>query len=438
MKKELAGHILLSASNTFRVMLTGIAMRHVICKGCGRPVEKRLFKTTTCRFCGRKRRPAKELALASCAILGSASLIGAVTIAAFSWQAARDLGYIESVKKPDVRFITDEYFDSVIKLGDGNGVGGAEKQNAHFITDDDMSEIESRNAGGSSCLTLFEDRIDGSKQYALTSRCATTVVITNNYDKEMHISRIRLEASEISVDEPPRIFASTIPTSDGIDLRLINNGWSPAENLIMSVTSKTGSLNEYFGKPSIEVLVPHIDEASDIRIPFLKKTDLIKHGSEDFALAATAKDDNYDDVSVVDFGFDFELHGDEFVHFGIGGPGERVYGVKVDTSVESFVYEDPISENVDPGRNICIPVCFFPDRSCFMKVKLSFEVSKGDMVETVSTEAADLHILVPSIYNLYEGVDLASDDSAAIEEFGIVDRRRAVVSYPFGGETVEY
>lgn len=88
-----------------------------------------------------------------------------MTIATFSWQAARDLGYIESIKKPDV----------------------------HFATNKDFETIASDYPSDAQYLTPFDDMIDDSKPYALTNNCATTTVITNNYDKELYITKMRIE-----------------------------------------------------------------------------------------------------------------------------------------------------------------------------------------------------------------------------------------------------
>ena len=243
----------------------------------------------------------------------------------------------------------------------------------------------------------------------------------------------------MSADNEPRIKASLVPDNDGIRIRLINDGWAAAENLHIHAKSKTGSLEEYFGASTIDVNVPTVDKASDTEIRFLFNSDLIKQGSEEFELTLSASDDNHDEVHLEAADTFFFVKGGKLdLPYGKGGPSHNVYGVKIDTSSGSFSYEEDANECVKPGENICIPVCFFPDQSCTMKVRLAFDVVKGDTVETLSTDVVELHILVPSIYNDHSGVDMTDQDAmaTAMRLFGVVDRRETAMSYPLSEANV--
>lgn len=283
---------------------------------------------------------------------------------------------------------------------------------------------------------LFEDYVDSDKEYSFTENCATQLMITNHYDQQVVVDKIMLEANEIKVDYSPILTFSDgyIPEEEGLCISITNTGWGDAKNLKVKVVGSNTNLEEYFKKEALEFMVPIVGSSKQVVVPFLKDSDLLGYFDDGTSFGINFEvececdgvPEVYSDVAV--FIFDGKLeYGD------LGDYAQYVYGIKIDTTNENFLWEESIVEFIDQGETLILPICFFPDKSCSLKLKISFEIVKDGEKEIISTELTDMYFTVASIPGWNYKVSSPVEDIKGIseDEMQIIDSNNdAIVTYP--------
>lgn len=282
---------------------------------------------------------------------------------------------------------------------------------------------------------LFEDYVDFDKEYLFTENCATQLMITNHYNNQVVIDKIILEANEIKVDYSPVLtFLNGYESEEGIGVTIVNTGWGTAKNLKIGMVGTDKNLEEYFKKEALEFEVPLVNSAEQVEVPLLKNTDLLANLADGMGFS-------------IDFDVECECEGNPVVYSevgfyiydgklmfgGVGDYAQQIYGIKIDTEKDNFLWEESISEFIDQGETLVLPICFFPDRSCSLKLKISFEIVNDGKKEITSTEASEMYFTVSSIpgwnYKLSSPVDEIRDMSdEEMENINI--NNDVIVSYP--------
>ena len=354
---------------------------------CRRQMQARFFARTKCKFCGYVREPLRLYPRRIAAIVSSAAVVAVIAMASLVFQVGKDLGYVESIKSPDICF---------------SGELGIEKISKEYPDD-------------AAYLALFTDALDGSEDRLLANDCATLVTLTNNFDKEIQLESIRFEATDVEPDLSPCIMASL--TTDGFEnvlMHVFNTEWSAIDGMTIDCISSDGSLQECFGTDRVKIDVPYIEPGGMELVQFLGQDDIVKYEEQRSFIfdEIEAHTGAGNEVAIDDTELLFGFMNGGYTTYGKGGNSRSVYGIGIDTSEKECVYEEAISESVRPSESITVPICFFPDKSCDLRVQVSFVVSKGSEKQTVSTESVPVHFKVSSLRQPSPENDLTNPGSS--------------------------
>lgn len=96
------------------------------------------------------------------------------------------------------------------------------------------------------------------------------------------------------------------------------------------------------------------------------------------------------------------IYNGRFNFGGENGPNEDIYGVKIDTTYDTYEYTFNISASIKDKERIELPICFFPDKSCTLKFRVKFTAVYKNKRIPVETDWAKLKFQVSSVssYNL--------------------------------------
>lgn len=250
---------------------------------------------------------------------------------------------------------------------------------------------------------LFGDYIDFDKECQFIENCATQLMITNHYNNEVVIDKIVLEANEIKVDYSPVLTFSDVNSDvfeEGLGVTIVNTGWGAAKNLKVKMVGEDKDLEKYLKKEALEFTVPIVDSAEQVEIPVLKDSDLLGNIADGTNLK-------------INFEVECECEGTPIIYSEVmaciyegkfarrwgGGLAEQIYGIEIDTTKDKFLLEESITEFIDQGETLALPICFFPDKSCSLKLKISLEIVNDGIKEMISTEIPEMYFTVSSIQN---------------------------------------
>lgn len=263
---------------------------------------------------------------------------------------------------------------------------------------------------------LFKDTIDSGGKNIFNDNCATQVLISNNYDEEIVLTKIIFEAEDIVVDTKPvlHIDKGVYSNEENIELDVWNSGWGDGENVIFSFEDANGeNIDDYLIPERQKIEVPIIKYGDLTRFQIWNKEDFLKDGEYQIKVKCTQGDEDID-VNYL-YGVDrlyINVSNGEFLNAdGLGGPSMRIYGIKIDTSEETYKNEEAISEAIGANSRMEFPICFAADKSCTFKFRIGFEVrKKNNDSEICWTDNARLEFSVSSI-------DVETESSENVENY---------------------
>lgn len=291
--------------------------------------------------------------------------------------------------------------------------------------------LQSLRAGGQ-VYPLFQDTINGMGKSFFEGNCATQVFVNNNYEDEILLDKIIFEAQDIEVNTRPvlrlnREFTSfEYSTEIGIDIA--NIGWGDAKNIIIQFEDMEGNIDEYLKPEKQSIEVPLVRYGDYIQIKLWDNTDFLKEGNYKIKMKCMDKEG---DIEIE--GRDYLLvtvKNGEFLGGGTGAPSMRIYGIRIDTSEESYKKEEAISESIKANERLELPICFSADKSCKLDFRVGFEViKKNNKKETIWTEWAELELKISSVFYELDNVEDYSKEE--LTEKAKFEKGRVIVTYPY-------
>lgn len=250
---------------------------------------------------------------------------------------------------------------------------------------------------------LFQDYI-GDGDNVFSENCAIQLMVTNHHDTQVVVDKIIFEAEEINVDAKPVLhFFLCWPVADGLQISIGNNGWGDARNLSVTIDSPDYDLREFIREEALCFEIPDVKSGEIVETIFLRESDIIKtvKGGMSFSCIFNVECESESPAEVIneDNTVAIDENG-KFVELGRGSNSENVYGIKINTDNTSFKREENISEQINAGDTLVLPICFFPDKSCSMNFKISFEVVCDGKKSIISSDINELVFQVSSIPGL--------------------------------------
>lgn len=263
----------------------------------------------------------------------------------------------------------------------------------------DVSYISAEDNWGENLYPLFRDYIDVNKKDYVGNECATQLMVTNHYDTEIAISEIILDVEELKVDYTPYLaFTNCFGENEKcVYVEISNIGWTDVFDLKCTAVGKKQDLSNYFSQDALTFYIPKIKIGEKIKIPFLDGADLINPSQEridfevDFVVECKNAQQPYTGSS-----FLFYLQDNTLGYYPMGGGGEMVYGIKIDTEKEHFRWNENIMETIESKRMLVIPLCFFPDKSCTMKFHFILKIETDGDSYYVASPLAEVEFFIPS------------------------------------------
>lgn len=344
--------------------------------------------------------------------------------------------YIVEIKPKDIVVILCTFIGivlTIIQIFDW--INGHKKLDIVVQDDINVTYLNKNIVQHNNVYPLFEDYVDSDKEYFFTENCATQLMITNHYNNQVVIDKIILEANEIKVDYSPILtFYDGYESEDGLSVFIVNTGWGAAKNLNVKIVGNEKNLEEYLKKEALEFMVPIVAPTEEVEVPLLKNSDLLGYFADGTSLGLDFEVEcECEGTPVVYSEVGVFIYEGKLVFGGSGDYAQYIYGIKIDTENDNFLWEESISEFIDKGETLVLPICFFPDKSCSLKLKISFEIVNDGKKEIVSTETSEMHFTVASIpgwnYKLSNPVDDIKNINKEEME-NINSNNDVIVSYP--------
>jgi len=261
---------------------------------------------------------------------------------------------------------------------------------------------------------LFNDDVNNMKEYQYIDNCATQIIVTNDYNNEILLEKMIFEATDIAADNTPVLDIHLIPTSNSdVNIECVNHGWGDANNVTIELYGE--GLDDFIVESKHSIVVPSISAGERIELPIWNAHDLIKDNCDkDLFLNANCVDINGNTIPIANENpIYIGIRDGEFTSAGGFGPSEEIYGIKIDTSNEKYTYEYNISECIKAKERIELPICFYPDKSCSLKFRVTFTVVYNNSNDrmNVSTDWAEVKFQISSIapYGLNDASDYSSE-----------------------------
>lgn len=289
----------------------------------------------------------------------------------------------------------------------------------------------------SNLYPLFEGCIDSKKDYRFSENCVTKLMITNHYDNQIVIDKIVLEAREIEVDYSPiLIFSIADCTDEGLSIYITNTGWGNAQNLKIAIKGINQNLEDYFRKEALEFALPLIEPATYIEVPFLNNSDLLGQCPDGTSFnIAFEVECECEGTLEIDGEVSFFVQDGKLDYLGGGAGPVFVYGIKIDTDNQEFLWEENILELIDSRETLVFPICFFPNKSCSLLLNISFEIVNDGKREMISTGLERMHFSVSSIEGWNDVINYPIEEVLCLEDHEAADffesEGNMVISYPF-------
>lgn len=284
---------------------------------------------------------------------------------------------------------------------------------------------------------MFNDDVDPGKDYKASDNCATQVIVSNGYDHPILLQKIIFEAVDIEVDDTPKLLVYLDNESeDQIVLRVANKGWGDAEDVRFEFIGSDANLGDFIDSDKHSIDVACIKAGEEEKIGLWDSSDVVDSSYEGSVGIIVKCIDNENNNLPVDYYFEDEcayisLKKGKFSSMGRGAPGESIYGVRIDTSRDTYKHEYNISEIVQANDRLELPICFYPDKSCSLKFRVILEAVYNNKNETmeIATDWAMIGFQVSSI-----GGDVRDADSYDIDAMQAELERSpglVKVTYPF-------
>lgn len=250
---------------------------------------------------------------------------------------------------------------------------------------------------------MFNDDVDETKEYICFDKCATQVLVTNDYDNEILLEKMVFEAKEIKADETPVLRLDVAPRDNdsAVNIICVNEGWGKAKNV--TITLEGEGLKDIIPFDKHSVYLSSIDAKEQIKLPIWSSSDVIKKDCvKDLNLFAKCRDADGNDIPVryaMGDSIYLGICNGRFNFGGENGPSEDIYGVKIDTTYDTYEYTFNISESIKDKERIEVPICFFSDKSCTLKFRVKFTAVYKNKRIPVETDWAELKFQVSSVSN---------------------------------------
>lgn len=289
-------------------------------------------------------------------------------------------------------------------LAIGEQIESKKKPNISIQSDVDMDYLKETNDNFENMHLLFQKYTDPSKEYKIQDKCATQILVSNNYGHQIQINKIRLNIEDLEIDYTPVLKLSLYGDSetDEVGIDVLNLGWGDAKNLQLIFEDANGKLIDSFNTDKFQVDIPCVGVTEDVKVPLFKNTDIKKkYYSGPFNLKVTAKCDDFEPIITEDSLLGFNIYNHHVQIAGFGDSSKIAYGIPISTDfhTKNFIYEDNISEFVDAKKTLAIPICFSPNKSCRMKFKVELDINNNGKIKKISTPVVSAKFYISSIEN---------------------------------------
>ena len=324
---------------------------------------------------------------------------------------------------------------SPVIQGDGNTVNYIESEletdkpkSVAVLKDITLEYLSAEDDRINNIYSFDIDSLSGEeKKYYLGSNCCTNLLVSNNSKREYQITKFKFYAENISRDLTP-YFLGLIKYdfSDGLydlALYLYNDGWGDAHNIKLEMVDESGVLLEYFKEEDLTWVLDELSADGESLQKILSDDMLLKYPDSDINIYPELKISCDETQCVLSNIGNIYITPQGIGTQEIGAPGPMAYGIFIDTSSSTYIFEENISENIKPNGLIDIPICFFTDMSCDMDFYIELEIFDGSDTFVVKTESKCIHLRVSHHSWTVDGREINKNSSYYLED--------TFISYPF-------
>lgn len=282
---------------------------------------------------------------------------------------------------------------------------------------------------------IGKDKVDKNKIYKLDDIYAAIVYITNNNDsKDIQLTNFKFNAKNIVVDYSPHL---QIHDSGGLDenisIGISNAGWGDATDINIAVKSADPLLQDLFDEENLNSYCDRVNAGTrkDVTILFPSKMkynifESLKE-NEDITIPISIELSYnemkepfvYEDLLVI-------RKSDMYIAFGgQGALSDKVYAIPIDTESDVYTLSSQISENIEAGNTLEVPLYFFPNKSCSFDFDVEFTVGNLEEEYTIKSESRELNFEISSLYKFSESTDIQT-----LQAY-YVDGDPNFISYPY-------
>lgn len=286
-------------------------------------------------------------------------------------------------------------------------------------------------------LWNYSDLSSDDKMYYVDNNCCTRLLADNNSDTEYEITKLSFYAENIRRDFEP-YFTSwlvnrTVSEEEHyVTLELWNDGWGDAHNIKMCVKDESSVLYDYLDTTNLQWEIEQAEAGENISMRIWDNSMLLKYPDDsvifdDCELEIVSKEKKI--TIPMDF---FYIDSNGIWAQDVGAPSTSIYGIAVDSSIESFEFSEDISEFIAPNGIIDIPICFFPDMSCSMDFYIELEIFDGKEFFSVKTDVKNIYFRVShGAKNINKNIELA--DAASQNPY--LDLYSTFMTFPYDRKT---
>lgn len=281
---------------------------------------------------------------------------------------------------------------------------------------------------------MFTDEIHSENVFY--GSCATQVLISNENDDEILVSKLMLETKEIKVDKTPRLVLDLYGTNNGGAMFYIwNEGWGNAHDIVISFEGKNADLDAFLPQEKQSISIPLVRHGGNEELLLWRKEDLLSTAyNTGLQISAVCKDSTGKEVDLrylmeADSLYTTVFNG-RFFDEGRGAASEHIYGIQIDTSEEEDFQVFTISESVSGRSRLELPICFAPDKSCEFQFRIKMEIiTPKNEKRVIETKFAKVKFQVSSTDKLF----LCGDDYDQDELRSMLEPSDGLttISYPY-------
>ena len=278
----------------------------------------------------------------------------------------------------------------------------------------------------------YTDLSISKEKYYLEENCAFILNISNPTDHQIKINKFRIVANNIVQIREPSFDVFLCMYGSGVEFYVTNNGWDDAHDIDLIIDDKDQILSKYFNKEDLNIKITSLKagESIDVFFPNVNKYIISPNKSEYEYISINPviqiKTDSKENI--FDKFLPIYLYNEKIIIDEIGGNEgfHGVYGITVNSNLNTFQKEFDVNESINIGEILDIPICFFPNKSSSMDFHVEFDIFNGTSEETVSSDIKKLEFNIPSTGTQYVNLDNGIID---IQEIYNSDSR-FYISYP--------